>query len=142
ACRELARVIAASRPARLLLVSPHSPRRPAAFGLWAGERASGSFSEFAAPRATIDLPADEPLRVRIRSEAGGAELVTWSIPPGELDHGALVPLWFLAEAGWSGPTTVASLPMEADSAELCAFGRALARAARALPGFTALVASG
>ena len=33
-----------------------------------------------------------------------------------LDHGAVVPLWFLVEAGWQGPTCLVSLPWSADPA--------------------------
>lgn len=59
------------------------------------------------------------------------------------DHGALVPLWFLAEAGWTGPTTVVGLPRH-PTVEWCrACGLAIGQVVAALGSdLVALVASG
>jgi len=143
ACREFARRLTAARPDGLLLVSPHSPRRPGAFGIWDGDRLRGDLAAFRAPEARLDLPADPPLRERIERAARQRGLPTWRIPSDPLDHGAVVPLWFLVEAGWRGPTTVVSLPLPG-SGDLPAFGKALAEALRegGAPRRSALVASG
>lgn len=139
--RKVARACLATRPEALVLISPHSPRRRSAFGLWAGKGLEGSLAQFRAPDARLSLPADEPLRDAIAAEAGRHGLETWTIPQDGLDHGAVVPLWFLAEAGWDGPTVILSLndPGEGGCVDL---GEAIAGAAEKLGRRTAVVASG
>jgi AmmeMemoRadiSam system protein A len=141
AMRQAAACVAGLKPETVVLISPHSPRHRRAFGLWGGERLRGSLAQFNAPGAQVSLPNDLPLASAIATEATRRGLATWMIDSGALDHGALVPLWFLAEAGWSGPTVVLSLnyPGEGGLGEL---GEAIAAAARACRRRIAIVASG
>lgn len=137
ACREFARRLVAARPARLFLVSPHSPRRRGpAFGLWQGASLAGDLADFHAPAARVSLPNDLELAAALRQTSA-----TWDIPLQPLDHGAVVPLWFLQEAGWSGPTCIASLAYPG-AADPGAFGTAAGAALARLPGAAAVVASG
>ena len=142
ACRDFARRMADARPDRLFMVSPHSPRRRGAFGLWSGARLAGDLGRFGASGSAVDLPNDPEMVEALERAAASAGLETWSIPTDPLDHGAVVPLWFLVEAGWSGPTCLASLPWRAEPATMETFGRALAGAVAPLSGRAALVASG
>lgn len=152
ACRQLARRVVGSRPGRLVLVSPHSPRRHRAFGLWKGARLVGDLARFGAPGARVDLANDNELVSVLESLTRATGIASWPISPtghepglgpdAFLDHGAVIPLWFLQEAGWDGPTTVASLPWECEPTELAAFGRTLARALDQLGEPAAVVASG
>jgi len=141
AMREAAARVMDFRPDTLALISPHSPRQPQAFGVWAGERLHGTFAQFNAAAAQVSLPNDTPFAGAIIAEARNRSLATWSIRGQTLDHGALVPLWFLAQAGWTGPTVVLSLkdPAEGGLTEL---GEAIAAAARASRRRVAIVASG
>jgi AmmeMemoRadiSam system protein A/AmmeMemoRadiSam system protein B len=141
AMRQAAAQVMSFRPETLVLISPHSPRQARAFGVWAGERLHGSFGQFNAPGAQVSLPNDTPLAHAIVAEAKRRDLATWMIHDRALDHGALVPLWFLAEAGWAGPTVVLSLnyPEEGD---LSTLGEAIAAAALASHRRIAIVASG
>ena len=143
AMREVAQAAVATRPVAMVVVSPHSPRRPRSFGLWGGRRLRGSLVRFRAPAAGIDLPVADGLAAAVRSQAGASGVTTWWIDDDEeLDHGAVVPLWFLAEAGWSGPTLVMSLDYPGDQGCI-AMGRALGEAvARAGGGSVAVIASG
>lgn len=141
ACREFARRLVEADPDRLLLVSPHSPRRPDACGIWAGKRLRGDLGAFRAPGAAVDLPHDPELADELGRSARARGVRTWDIPPAQLDHGAVVPLWFLQDAGWSGRTTIVSLPYPG-GADLRAFGAALGAALGRLGGSPALVASG
>lgn len=142
ACSTLARRCVATAPARLVLVSPHAPRRGRGFGLTGGTHLHGNLDEFGAPEVAVDLPGDPAAAAAIESVAGARRLATWRIPPVALDHGALVPLWFLAEAGWNGPTLVLSLPDEVAPHALSDFGSALAEALADLVGRPAFLASG
>jgi AmmeMemoRadiSam system protein A/AmmeMemoRadiSam system protein B len=141
AMREVAGKIVSLHPESLVLVSPHSPRRSGAFGLWSGDVLEGSFEPFGAPQVRVKLPNDRRLVSAIIAGSKARNVVTWSIPSQPLDHGALVPLWFLAEAGWTGPTVIASLNYP-DEGGLTSFGEAIAAAAKSLHRRIALVASG
>lgn len=147
ACRRFAERLVARAPDRLLLASPHGPRRQDSFGIWRGERLGGHLGRFGAAGAAVDLPAADDLfaalRREVENETFPAAFSTWGIPAGEpLDHGSVVPLYFLQEAGWDGPTSVVSLPWTEDPEVFAAFGRAVARAAAAVGGRNAVVASG
>jgi AmmeMemoRadiSam system protein A len=141
AMREAAACVMSFRPETLVLISPHSPRQPRAFGVWAGERLQGSFAQFKASRAQVSLPNDTQLAHAIVTEARNRNLATWMIHDRTLDHGALVPLWFLAEAGWAGPTIVLSLNYP-EGGGLGELGEAIAAAARVSHRRMAIVASG
>ncbi len=142
ACRDFANRLIATQPARLFLVSPHSPRQGQAFGLWAGERLRGDLGRFGAAGSRVDLPNDPEQVTALARAAPDHGLTTLSIPQQPLDHGAVVPLHFLVEAGWGGPTAIASLPWRMTPDLMEAFGRAVADAITPLDGRAALVASG
>ena len=142
ACRRLARRIVEAEPDRLFLVSPHAPREHLAYGIWSGERLTGDLRAFGCPEVAVDLPNDVALGRHL--EAGGRErgIELRALSHRSLDHGSVVPLWFLAEAGWAGPTCIASLPVVGDARRHATLGRALGTAAAALGGRSALLASG
>lgn len=142
ACMEFASRLTAARPDRLFLVSPHSPRTQEAFGLWTPTEHHGDLSRFGAPGAAVRLPNDPEGIAAVDNACERAGLATWSIPPAPLDHGAVVPLWFLQTAGWHGPTGIASLPWSADPALMVAFGTAVGEALARVGGRPAIVASG
>lgn len=127
AMREVAARAVAAAPDRIVLVSPHSPRRHHEWSAWRGRHA-GDLAAFGAPRVRVDLP-DAPEV----AEVLGLPAILSGEP---LDHGAMVPLSFLWAAGWRGPTAILSLPWE--DADARAVGEKLA----ALPGRTVVIASG
>jgi AmmeMemoRadiSam system protein A len=141
AMTEAARRIVKAGPETVVLISPHTPRRQTAFAIRAGGRISGSLAQFGAPATVVDLPADEPLAAAVAEEAGLRGLDVWWLRDAELDHGAVVLLWHLADAGWHGPTVVIGLnyPGEPGLVEL---GWAIAGAARRAGRRVAVVASG
>lgn len=141
AMRNAAKCVLSHHPESVVLISPHSPRKPQAFGFWANDLLQGSFAQFNAPQAEVSLPLDQPLAQAVAAEMHARQLQTWAIHQVPLDHGALVPLWFLAEAGWAGPTVILGLKHPGDG-ELRALGEAIAAAAQALPRRLAVIASG
>jgi len=138
AMREAAARIVRARPHCLLVISPHASWRGGAFGIYA--ETQGSLSDFGAPDTTVALPAATPLAREIETACKARKIETWLIQD-PLDHGAVVPLIFLAEAGWKGKTTVLGLT-PAHKKTMQSFGEAIAAAIRALGQSTALVASG
>jgi MEMO1 family protein len=143
AMRRAAAAFVAAAPDLAALVSPHAPCPPGRLGLAAGPHLRGTFARFGRPATGIDLPGPghAPWLVDwvARLAAGGLPVAT--LPCDDLDHGAVVPLWFLAEAGWCGPTLVLSLPPP-ENDNLVQTGRSLAAALAAAGLCAGMVASG
>ena len=137
----VARHAVATQPETLVLVSPHSPRRPGAFGLWRTPQLRGSLERFGSPEDRVDLPLDRAFADQLETEAARRGLRTWHIADKWLDHGAIVPLCYLVAAGWKGPTVILSLnyPGEGGLDEL---GQAIAAVAQERSRRTAIIASG
>ena len=137
----VARHAVATQPETLVLVSPHSPRRPGAFGLWRTPQLRGSLERFGSPEDRVDLPLDRAFADQLETEAARRGLRTWHIADKSLDHGAVVPLCYFVAAGWKGPTVILSLnyPGEGGLDEL---GQAIAAVAQERRRRTAIIASG
>jgi aromatic ring-opening dioxygenase LigB subunit len=142
AMREFSFRLVAAKPDTVVVVSPHSPLDPRAFTTRSSLELIGDFGEFHARNVILNFPNDLDLvdAVMRASVAEGAEmrLLDREYP---LDHGALVPLYYLHEAGWRGPTVVIGFTLQSNETHM-AFGRAIATAAVAINRRVALVASG
>lgn len=141
AMREAAETVVRLKPDSVVVISPHSPRQPGSFGVWSDDPIAGSFEQFGAPQAGVSLPNDQRLARAIVNEASARNVKTWQIRLRALDHGALVPLWFLAAAGWDGPTVLLSLNYPGEGG-LTSLGEAIAAAGGDLQLRVAVAASG
>jgi aromatic ring-opening dioxygenase LigB subunit len=131
-----------SEPDAVVIVSPHAPRHERAFLVASDARAAGDFGRFGIAEVGADVPG-HPKHAHAITQAArqlGGEVETRNL--GRLDHGTLVPLWFLADAGWRGPTMWIALPMRPDHAACEGLGAAIAAAAEAVGQKWAFVASG
>ena len=90
------------------MISPHSPRLSDAFGARQGPHV-GNLSQFGRPEIGIRLPDAPEVATLLNLPRIGVGQT--------LDHGAMVPLVFLVEAGWTGPTAILSLPWQGESHE-------------------------
>ena len=137
----VARRAIATQPEILVLVSPHSPRKPGAFGLWRTPQLRGSLARFGSPEDRVDLPFDRAFADELETAAASRGVRTWRIAEKSLDHGAVVPLCYLIAAGWKGPTVILSLnyPGEGGLEEL---GQAISAVAQERHRRTAIIASG
>jgi AmmeMemoRadiSam system protein B len=142
ALRDFARRLTESAPDTIVLVSPHSPLDPRRFLARSTGRLEGDFAEFRAPRVRLsfenDLPLLNTVAAAARDQGVELSLIERDYP---LDHGALVPLYYLREAGWTGPIIVLAFTLQSNEAHL-AFGRAIRTAAASLGRRIAFVASG
>lgn len=141
AMQQIATHTLAVQPDTVLIISPHSPRRAGAFGIWQTPLLHGSFEEFGSDESRVDLPLDREFTEQLEKQTAARGLHTWRILSGKLDHGATVPLSFLVAAGWQGPTAIVSLNEPADEG-LDEFGHAIAAAAGTLGRRLAIIASG
>jgi len=141
AMAEAARHVAACQPKNLILISPHMPRNHHAYGGVFTPTLQGGFSTFGFPDQKCSFPQDPEVLDLLTHTAREHGVKIAAVETDGLDHGALVPLWFLREAGFRGPLTVLGLPWEADAGMHARFGASLAQALGDL-GSWALVASG
>ena len=142
ALREFSRRLIDTRPDSVVVVSPHSPLDAGVFRARSSATLVGDFSDFYAPGVKLAFQTDLELLEAIK-QAGASQ----GVPVGELrqdyplDHGAMVPLYYLREAGWSGPVVVFGFTLLSRQMHL-AFGRSIAAAAIATNKRIAVVASG
>ena len=109
AMRNISNRVIDCQPDALIVVSPHSPRRPGAFGIWSEQQIAGDLGRFGCSAVEINLPNEIKLATDIATKGSQRGIDTWRITNQSLDHGASVPLYFLTRAGWSGPTVLLSL---------------------------------
>ncbi len=141
AMRAVAERLVRAQAQTLVVISPHSPRRSGCFGIWRTGRLTGSLGRFGCDSARVDLPPDVEFADRLAVAARAQNLEVWEIEDEELDHGAVVPLYYLTEAGWKGPTVVAGLNPPGEDG-VVALGQAISSTAKACGRRTALLASG
>jgi aromatic ring-opening dioxygenase LigB subunit len=156
-----------SAPDSIVLISPHSPLDSNSFTARAETTLSGDFGEFLAPSVRLEFSNDLALLQAIEkavlqcdgdssetqggqgerksssSKASSKSRVSIRRLAGHvpLDHGVLVPMYYLAQAGWSGPLVVFGFTLQPDSVHI-AFGEAIRQAAIDTNKRVAIVASG
>jgi AmmeMemoRadiSam system protein B len=142
ALREFSRRLVDTIPETIVLISPHSPLDPRVFTARSTAELTGDFRDFDAPNVKHtflnDLEMLDAIELTARTE--GVELGKLGRDHA-LDHGALVPLHYLHEAGWRGRVVVIGFTHQSNNEHL-AFGRAIKGAAEAITRRIALVASG
>lgn len=134
---EAARHLQAAAPARVVVISPHAPRGEERATLHRSDRAEGHFGRFGREDVSLSLPGDPDIHSALL-----AALPLVPVPAIGLDHGALVPLWFLREAGLRVPVTVLGLSWSPTQKRNHAFGRRLREVMDDLGAPWALIASG
>ena len=89
--------IAALKPETIIISSPHSIMYSDYFHISPGSGAVGSFADFGAPQVKFDVSYDEELvnGICARTEESGFPAGTLGEKRPELDHGTMVPLWFI-----------------------------------------------
>ena len=105
AYREAARRVAAWSPEVLIVTTPHVVMYSDYFHISPGQAAAGDLSSFGARSARVEALYDIDLRREVirLAEREGIEAGTLGERDPSLDHGALIPLWFLQEAGVNCP---------------------------------------
>ncbi|MBQ1343267.1 MAG: AmmeMemoRadiSam system protein A [Firmicutes bacterium] len=100
AYEQVARDIAALKPDTIVISSPHATMYSDYFHISPGLEASGSFAQFRAPEVSFREEYDTELVAAICKAADKRQF-----PAGvagerdaELDHGTMVPLWFIRQA--------------------------------------------
>lgn len=147
---ELARRVNASGAEVLVMITPHGPVFRDGIGIHILDSLKGSLSRFGAPEVTMEVKIDLSLAREIKTRALDLNVPVvavdeavgqrYDIDP-DLDHGVIVPLYFLRQAGVDMPMVLATMGMLPPQ-RLYAFGAAVAEAARRLDVKVAVLASG
>ena len=89
--------IASLAPETIIITSPHSIMYADYFHISPGRRASGSFASFRAPSVRFDEKYDKELADEIARLADAENFPAGTMGEREpaLDHGTMVPLWFI-----------------------------------------------
>ena len=97
AYEKVADEIAALKPETIIISSPHSVMYSNYFHISPGAGATGSFSEFGASQVKFDVEYDEELVNLISRNAEDRHFPAGTLGEKrkELDHGTMVPLWFI-----------------------------------------------
>ena len=101
AMRAAAEAVAGWSPDVLIVASPHTILYGDYFHIAPGSGAEGDMSAFGAPQVRIGAAYDAPLRDEIlrRAQELGLKAGTLGQRDPALDHGILIPLYFLRRAG-------------------------------------------
>ncbi len=119
---------ALSSPELLVLLSPHASFVPGKIFLGVAETYEGSFRDFGAPSValkTLGFPEALPLLEKI-FQAEGVPCKTFSQSRMELDHGCLVPLYYLSRLWQALPPLIVMNPVGLSPREAYDAGKALA----------------
>ncbi|HCU07669.1 MAG TPA: extradiol ring-cleavage dioxygenase, partial [Clostridiales bacterium] len=135
--------IRALKPDTLVIATPHGASYGNCFMVSAGQGAGGSFADFGAPQARIEVRYDADLAGRISRLAGQEGLAIIESEEGNaaLDHGTMIPVHFVHTQGLDIPVvriSISGLPAEAHHI----LGRCIARAAEELGRSYVFIASG
>ncbi|NMA68397.1 MAG: AmmeMemoRadiSam system protein A [Desulfitobacterium sp.] len=88
----------------VLIISPHAPLLREGVVILQDPQLEGDFTQFRAPQVSLSFPNHQELAQELSKLPGGVLYST------QLDHGTMVPLYFLKEAGWHGKVVVMSMP--------------------------------
>lgn len=143
AYKEVARQIAVLHPETVVLLSPHAPAYGDYFQITNGSYASGSFEAFGAPKVKLEAALDEELIQKLSELCQAQDLPGGTLGGRQkaLDHGTLVPLYFIQP---KNPhlrlvrIALSGLPLE----EHYRLGMLIAKAAEATGRSVVVVASG
>lgn len=143
AMRAAAAEVARWKPDVLIVASPHTILYGDYFHIAPGSGAVGTMSAFGAPQVRIEAQYDAPLRQEIvrRAENAGLKAGTLGQRDPQLDHGILIPLYFLRKAGVDCPIVRMGLSGFSPLAHY-RLGQCVAEAAEALGRRAVFVASG
>ena len=99
AYEKVADEIAALKPQTIIISNPHSISYSDYFHISPGAKALGSFAEFRAPEVKFELEYDQELvnLIAQKAEDKGFPAGTLGEKKTELDHGTMVPLWFITK---------------------------------------------
>ncbi len=147
--KELSRRVKEKKPELLILITPHGQVVRSGPAILAGDKLSGDFGQFGFPGIKLEMDTDGELIDILVEEASDLPAKPVLLDGRErslqvdriLDHGAMVPLYYLREAEVAAPGVHVTVSFDSYR-ELYLFGQAVKRAIDKRGASTAVIASG
>ncbi|MCA9794583.1 MAG: AmmeMemoRadiSam system protein A [Candidatus Eremiobacteraeota bacterium] len=141
ALEELATRVARLSPGRVVVITPHGEGHPHALRLYAEPTLQGDFRRFGAAQVRFEVEVDLDFTTRLAkvAQASGFDCLTRGAAP--LDHGLMVPLYFLRQAAVLTPVVVICVSNQAPGQHY-ELGQVLRTVIEEDPVSTVVVASG
>lgn len=149
-CRQAAKDIKEKEPETIIMITPHGPAFRDAVSISVQEDLRGSFRNFRRPDVHLGFKNDLQVVENILEQAGkhgiaiaqlNPELVSRFGISTELDHGAMVPLYYISKE-WDRFKLVHICMGFLTQEELFSFGKAIAQAVEQVDRKVVMVASG
>ena len=142
--KKLSQEIVGLNPETIVIITPHTEFNRHFFSVFSAQNLTGSFVRFGVPEAELELEFKndvefiDELKTLIKEDFIKLNPISSNTP---LDHGSLVPLYYLSEAGYKGKIVVINYTMlDKDKHKL--FGKFIADTADKLGRKTVFIASG
>lgn len=126
----------------VMLLSPHAPRYRTAFGISEGPTIEGDFSAFGRPDYKIKFNSNMEAQKLIEQVAKRENIAMQPIPAHNSDHGAMVPLHFLQQFGFTGDVVVIGFPAQSSTSANKTMGNILSKSAQISGKRWGIIASG
>lgn len=97
AMKELEGELYTMQPETLMIISPHSPISPSSFALNLAPQFHGQLQDFGDFTTQLKFACDLELISNIREKADEEEIPVTCLNQSALDHGAIVPLYYLTQ---------------------------------------------
>jgi MEMO1 family protein len=132
--KDLCKKIMELSPETVVIITPHSVLNPYYFSVYSGAKLQGNFARFRAPQVSLEFNNDIDF---IKNLKGISPLP----PAAPLDHGSLVPLYYLNRAGYKNNAVVINYTA-LGAEEHKNFGRKIVQTAEKLNRNIIIIASG
>jgi MEMO1 family protein len=139
--RDFSQRVIESGAETVIIVSPHAPLDDEGFIAYSDPILKGDFSRFGTSGTELSVAMDQELFDLITKTVGEHGYKVIPIKGEALDHGAMVPLYFLLDSGWNGRAVVFGYSFLSNKDHLN-FGAAIKRAIDKSGRSAALIASG
>ena len=140
--RKLSMLFKEESPDLLIVITPHGSVFREGPSILVGKKLNGNFGQFGFPSIQVDFETDRELLELVEQETADGSLKPVFLESNSfLDHGAMVPLYYLNEAGLKVPGLHITFGFNPPR-DLYRFGQALRRAIEKRGLKTAVLASG
>ncbi len=114
----IAKEINALKPETIIIISPHAKAYSDCFSLPLCDRAEGTFRDFGASQVKLNVSYNQPLIKSIvhNSNKMGIDIYSQVIQKDSLDHGTMVPLYFIHQ--YNQDFSVVRIPLSGLSSEI------------------------
>ncbi|RQD77464.1 MAG: AmmeMemoRadiSam system protein A [Candidatus Syntrophonatronum acetioxidans] len=150
AMKTLAKEVKEAEPETIVIITPHGPVFKNAVSFLGGAKLKGDMSRFGVPQVEMEVTNDEGLMTSILAEVRKMNLPAFIMDEEEskkydasqeLDHGSLVPIYYLKEAGANTLYIIITIGL-LSHADLFSLGKAIQKATFDRKRKVAVIASG